>query len=61
MICVDVMSRVNGSTDRFRLSFTFDSDISCQFTIFTSIDDSLEVDNLTNWRYVVVALALSYS
>lgn len=55
------MSRVNGSTERFRLGFTFDSDIPCHFTIFTSIADSLEVGNLTNWRYVVVALALSYS
>ena len=50
-MCIDVMSRVNGSPDRFRLRFTFDSDIPCQFTIFTSIADSLEVGNLTNWRY----------
>lgn len=38
--------KANGSNERFRLQFTFDSDLPCQFTIFLRISDSVEVCSL---------------
>lgn len=44
-------NRIDGSSSQeFCLSFTFDSDLPCQFTIFTSIPDNEEVDSLRKRR-----------
>lgn len=41
-----VVCRAQGSDDNFHIGFTFDSDIPCQFTVFTGVADSIEVDSL---------------
>lgn len=52
--------RVDGSNERFRLSFTFDSDLPCQFTILTCIADNVDVGSLNNRRYPPPCMVFSY-
>lgn len=53
--------RVEGSNDEFHLNFTFDSDVPCEFSVFTCVADSVEVNTLRQdklrYGHLVRALA----
>ena len=47
---VYVCCRVPGSTEDYYMEFRFDSDVDCQFRVFTAISDTASIDNLVHTK-----------